>query len=274
LKEKEMKKLIIGIIVVMMSMGMGTAFADKPDDGKTGNDAPQVKKLFSLNIIGVSNPKNNDIMDNNGHRIFVPLYGKAKINLVEGEFEVIDANGTDRDGATLQLPKPDLDPYLVGGDMTDVDTMSDYSVFVRPLGKPGGWATITTCADINEEHAELLKLLPKYISKTIENGECEEFGGVASVEQVGMDITLRLSGKTGETGQSLFKNVTAELLTMVLKVEIEISEGVYEIEYVRVPIFNDILENEYWEYDNNGLKILQMRFYGIETDVSEDDYLL
>jgi hypothetical protein len=261
-----MKKLIIGIIVVMMAMGMGTAFADKPDDGKTGNDAPQVKKLYSLNIIGVSNPKNNDIMDNNGHRIFVPLEGKAKINLVEGEFAVIDANGTDRDGATLQLPKPGLDPYLVG-DKGDANTMSDYSVFVRPLGKPGGWATITTCADLLEDNEEFLGLLPGKFEKTL-NESCA-FGGLASVEQVGSEITLR------ETGKSTFKNVTAELLTIVLKVEVEveIAVGEYEIQtvYVRVPIFDDMLENEYWEYDNHGLRILQVRFYEIGTDVSLGD---
>jgi hypothetical protein len=255
-----MKKTIIGIIVVMMSMGMGTAFAEQPDEGTTGNGSPQVKKLFSLNIIGVSKDKTVD-MDNNGHRIFVPLYGKAKINLVEGEFEVIDANGTDRDGATLQLPKPGLDPYLVDGDMTDVDTMSDYSVFVRPLGKPGGWATITTCADLFD--STFKGLLPGKFVKTL-NEACE-FGGIASVEQVGMDITLR------ETGKSTFKNVTAELLTMVFKVEVEMEDESIEVVYVRVPIFDDIMKNEYWEYDNNGLKILQMRFYGIETDVSLGD---
>lgn len=258
-----MKKTIIAILVVMMSMGMGTAFADKPDDGTTGNGSPQVKKVFSLNIIGVSKDKDVD-MDNNGHRIFVPLEGKAKINLVEGEFAVIDANGTDRDGAVLQLPKPGLDPYLVG-DKGNADTISDYSVFVRPLGKPGGWATITTCADLVD--STFKDLLPGKFVKTL-NDSCE-FGGLASVEQVGSEITLR------ETGKSTFKNVTAELLTIVFKVEVEVEIDVdeYEIQtvYVRVPIFDDIIENEYWEYDNHGLKILQVRFYEIGTDVSLGD---
>ena len=143
-----MKKALIGIIVVMLAMGMGTAFAEKPGEDTTGNGAPQVKKMFSFNIIGVPKDKTAD-MDNSGHRIFVPLYGKAQINLQKGEeFAVIDANGTDKDGALLQLPDPGLDPYLVGGDMTGVNTVSAYSVFVRPLGKPGGWATITTCAEL------------------------------------------------------------------------------------------------------------------------------
>jgi hypothetical protein len=267
-----MKKIMIGIIVVMLAMGMGTAFAEKP--GTTGNDAPQVKKLFSLNIIGVSKDKTVD-MDNSGHRIFVPLEGKAQINLQEGEdFAVIDANGTDRDGALLQLPKPGLDPYLVGGDMTGVNTESDYSVFVRPLGKPFGWATITTCADLLDENQTFKDLLPGKFIKTV-NNDCYDFDGdgygdgIASVEQVGSEITLRTTGK------STFKNVTAELLTIVLKVEVEIEtddgEGEIQTVYVRVPIFDDMLENEYWEYDNNGLKILQMRFYEIGTDVSLGD---
>jgi hypothetical protein len=245
---------------------MGTAFAEKPDDGTTGNGAPQVKKIFSFNIIGVSKDKDVD-MDNSGHRIFVPLEGKAQINLVEGEeFAVLDANGTDRDGALLQLPKPGLDPYVVG-DKGDADTMSDYSVFIRPLGKPGGWATITTCADLLEDNEEFLGLLSGKFVKTL-NESCE-FGGIASVEQVGSEITLRTKGK------STFKNVTAELLTIVLKVEVEveIDVDVYEIQtvYVRVPIFDEMLENEYWEYDNHGLKILQVRFYEIGTDVSLGD---
>ena len=179
-----MRKTIIGIFVLIMTLSMGTAFAEQPDEGTTGNGSPQVKKLFSLNIIGVSKDKTVD-MDNNGHRIFVPLEGKAQINLVEGEFEVIDANGTDRDGATLQLPKPGLDPYLVG-DKGNADTISDYSVFVRPLGKPGGWATITTCADLVDSNFK--GLLPGNFKSTL-NEACE-FGGLASVEQVGSEITL------------------------------------------------------------------------------------
>jgi hypothetical protein len=41
--------------------------------------------------------------------------------------------------------------------------------------------------------------------------------------------------------------------------------------YIRVPIFDDMLENEYWLYDNHGLKLLQVRFYPIETDITYAD---
>jgi len=195
--------------------------------------------------------------DNSGHRIFVPLEGKAKIELIEGDdFAVLDANGTDGP-AQFQLPNPGLDPYVIG-DKGSADTMSDYSVYVRPLGKPGGWATITTCAELLDDNQTFKDLLPgKYIKAL--NSECE-YGGFASVEQVGQDITMR------DKGPSKFQNVTAELLTIVFQVETDAGTV-----YVRVPIFDPIIEGEYWEYDNHGLKILQVRFYNNQTDVSLND---
>ena len=60
-------------------------------------------------------------------------------------------------------------------------------------------------------------------------------------------------------------------MTIVFKVEVELADETVIIEYVRVPIFDDIIENEYWEYDNNKLKLLQVRFYPVGTDVSLAD---
>ena len=141
--------------------------------------------------------------------------------------------------------------------------MSDYSVFVRPLGKPGGWATITTCADLLD--TTFAGLLPgKYLRTLNRTGE---LGGSCSVEQVGQGITLR------EKGRSKFTNVTAQLLNIAFKVEVDMdADGIVDMEvYVRVPIFDDIIENEYWEYDNKGLKLFQVRFYPLGTDVSKAD---
>ena len=215
---------------------------------------------YNLNIIGVKNPKTADMDGSNGHVIFVPIEGKIKINLTEGEdFAVLDANGTDG-VAEFMLPDPDLDPYVIG-DKGDADTVSAYSVFVRPLGKPGGWTTITTCAEVVE--SKLMNFFSKKEVKVL--NDLAELGGVASLEQVSQEITLRTKGKTS------FTNVTAQLLTIVLKVEVEVEEDVWEVFYVRVPIFDPILEDEYWEYDNKGLKLLQVRFYPVGTDVSDSD---
>ena len=47
---------------------------------------------------------------NNGHRIFVSLTNKAKIYLTESDdFKVLDAIGTDGNGAAFALPNPDPD---------------------------------------------------------------------------------------------------------------------------------------------------------------------
>jgi len=235
-------------LVALVALTVAPAFA--------GNGAPQGPHDYQLNIIGTSD-KNADMTGNNGHRIFVSLEGKTKINLVEGEYAVLDANGTDNDGATFQLPAPGLDAYIVG-DPGDADVDSAYSVFVRPLGKPGGWATITTCADLLD--STFGGLLGGHDRKVL--NEVAELGGYCSLEQVGQNITMR------EKGKSTFENVTAALTTIVFEVEILDEEGnVVDTVQVRVPIFDDSLANEYWEYDNHGLRLLQVRFYDCSTNV-------
>lgn len=36
----------------------------------------------------------------------------------------------------------------------------------------------------------------------------------------------------------------------------------------RIPLFDERLQGYFWEYDNNGLKLLQLRFYEVPTDVN------
>jgi hypothetical protein len=250
------------------------------------------ERVYKFNIIGVKNVKDADMTEDNGKRMFVALGKKddsvaTKIELQQamnpdgtpmtvddpGAFDIIDANGTDGT-AIFQLPAPGLDPYNLE-DKGDADTMSDYSIYIRSLGKPGGWATITTCADLLDSNFAGL-LSGQFVSVLNREGL---FGGYASIEQVGQEITERPKGK------SKFYNVTAELTTIVFKVEVEVladedvnGDGVIDendteiiIEYIRVPIFDDIIENEYWEYDNHGLKLLQVWIYDNSTDVSEGD---
>jgi len=217
-----------------------------------GNGAPQGPHEYQLNIIGTST-KNPDMTGDNGRRIFVPLNGKTKVMLTEGSFAVIDANGTDG-SAEFALPAPGLDAHLVG-DPGDRDVESAYSVFIRPLGKPGGWATITTCAELVD--SSFAGLLPGSFVRTLNrvDGDAQ-----CSIEQVGSDILTRKKGK------SSFTNVTAELLTIVFEVVVDV-DGVEQTVQVRVPLFDDIIQNEYWEYDNRGLRLAQVRFYDCSTNV-------
>jgi hypothetical protein len=271
-----MKKLIVFALVCAFII-TGTAWALESEEGIKLTGAH-----YNLNIIGVQNSKKADMTSDHGTGgvIFVNLNGKSKIGLVESgsadapgidpnDYAVLDKNATDGDGALLALPNPGLDPYIVGDDIGGVDTMSDYSIFARPLGKPLGWANITTCAELVE--SEFIDFFDKGSWEVLH--DAADFGGIASVEQVGQDVTFRNKGKT------TYVNVTAELLTIVLKVEVWVDEngdgfddGVErETVYARIPIFDDILESEYWEYDNSGLKLLSVRFYPIATDVSAGD---
>jgi hypothetical protein len=264
-----MKKVILTSLIVTMVLGIGIVFAT---NDQTGNGAPSGNH-YNLNIIGVKNPKTADMDDTKGHTIFVSMDGHNKIGLVEsgtadapgtdeGDFVVLDRNATDNDGALFALPAPGYDAYNTA-DPGSADTISDYSVFVRPLGKPGAWATITTCAELlDSDFAGLLS--GSFVSVLNKSGY---FGGYASVEQVGTDILTR------KTGKSTFTNVTAQLTSIVFKVQVELADGSLAIDYIRVPIFSDIIQGEYWDYDNTGgLKLCQLRFYpGYQTDVTESD---
>jgi hypothetical protein len=181
---------------------------------------------YNLNIIGVPKGKTATMDGSSGHRIFVNLEGKTKINLsnadlTDGTFSVLDANGTDADGATFQLPSPDADG----------DGVTSYSVYARALGKPGGSAIVTTCAT------------------DVATGE-----NVCSLESL---LALR------EKGGSKFQNVSDELLSIVADIT---EDGVDNP--VRYPLFSDELEGYYWDYDNAGLKVLQLRFYEVPSTYS------
>ncbi|MFV8269594.1 hypothetical protein ACNQGP_06595 [Flavobacterium sp. GT2N3] len=184
---------------------------------------------YNLNIIGVKNPKTTDMTGNNGGRIFVPLFGRTKIMLIEGsDFSVLDANGTDG-SASFQLPNPD----------PDGDGVSSYSIYARALGTPGGSATITTCAD-----ADLT-----------DDGYYE----VCSAESL---TVTRTKG-----GAPKFINVSTELLTILVTSDIILPDG-STLKAGRYTIFDPALEDYFWKYDNDGLKLLQLRFYLQATDIT------
>ncbi|MBI4721004.1 MAG: hypothetical protein HY770_07265 [Chitinivibrionia bacterium] len=173
---------------------------------------------FNLNIIGVPKQKSADMTGNDGHRIFVKLEGNTKILLNEGEFAVLDANGTDGT-AIFQLPAPD----------TDNDGVTEYTVFARALGKPGGSSTMTTCAtDV-----------------------------ATDVEYCSIYSSIQIRS----TGKSSFVNVSRELLYIYADLN---GDGAVE----RYPLFDEALRDYFWSYDNNGLKLLQLRFYEVPTDVN------
>ncbi|MGQ0505809.1 MAG: hypothetical protein ACT4TC_10875 [Myxococcaceae bacterium] len=131
--------LFIGALALFVGTGCGAGNLETSDEelGALAGVESNLKLSgahFNLNIIGVPKGKTTDMTGSSGRRIFVPRVGKAQINLSEGEFAVLDANGTDG-SAAFQLPNPD----------PDNDGVTQYSVYARALGKPGGSSSTTAC---------------------------------------------------------------------------------------------------------------------------------
>jgi hypothetical protein len=141
------RSFVPAVATLTLAAGCGGSIEEAPEEARVvtglGNGAPSGAH-YNLNIIGTTD-KSADMTGNDGHRIFVPLYGSTKILLSESpdySFQVLDANGTDGPAA-FQLPNPD----------PDNDGTTKYSVWARALGKPGGSSTTTTCA--YDEYGEL-----------------------------------------------------------------------------------------------------------------------
>ncbi len=222
------------LFIVMVTFGLGLCacgmepgtvdwadldYAAQAAKKAAGNGSPSGAH-FNLNIIGMDRDKSADMNGNNGHRIFVAMWGNTKIMLKEGDFQVLDANGTDDGRAEFQLPNPD----------PENDGVTEYSVFARALGQPGGSSTTTTCA--------------------VDPATGEEYCSIYSV------VLVRTKGK------SSFSNVSRELLYVYADID---GDGTVE----RLPLFDETLDEYYWSYDNQGLRLAQLRFYEVPTDVND-----
>ena len=112
----------------------------------------------------------------------------------------------------------------------DGDGTTVYTVFARALGKPGGKSLTTTCA--------------------IDPVDLTEVCSVAVLE---LERTK---------GKSSFLNVSKSLLYIYADIN---DDGVMD----RVPLFDSRLAGYFWDYDNQGLKLAQLRFYECTTTVPD-----
>jgi len=198
--------------------------------------------------------------NNNGHRIFVWLNGRTKIymtgdtdatvdangNLVTNgdldcgnSFDVLDANGTDGSAALLvpcdPLTAENLDPHVC------------FDVWATTLGTPGGHTDVdvvcsfdTTCIGCN-----------------IDGGDCATG-----------NIDFGLAGHSGKPQK--------EDITSVFRASgcIDLDANgcdAGDISFNNEWIFNiEQLLYYYWDYDNQGNRIVQIRFCDVE-DVPGSD---
>jgi len=220
-------------LVLLLAVSLLLVLSALPASAGNGNDVPSGPH-YNLNLIGMEKTKNPNIGCGEGHRIFVQL-GKneratTRIMLTEGDFAVLDCDGTDGEAA-FQLPNPD----------PDNDGTTEYSVYARALGKPNGHAEMATCATDPLTGEEVCSVHVLELTRT--------------------------------KGRQKFQNVSKYLLYIYAYVCTDYDEVADECiawEYMRVPLFSDLMEDYLWSYDNNGLRIVQLRFYpGVETTVPD-----
>jgi hypothetical protein len=251
-----MHRIRLGVITTML-VGAVTlpAYAQK------GNGAPSGAH-YTLNIIGVDKGKTAPMTGSQRGTIFVGLNTRgdvsSKIYLVPGnDFRVCDGNAFDpafncsgsqiqSTGAVFMLPcntnldagtDPDGEPStLVPCDATALEPTLAYEVWARALGKPGGDAIVTTCA-----------------TETVDIDNDGTLDTECSTENV---VLMRRPGK------STFANVTQELTSLVACFDVDPTEA-EDIDCFRYALFTGGLEDWFWNYDNNGLRLAQIRFYPI-----------
>ncbi len=206
---------------------------------------PETGPHWQVNFIGVDNPKTVNMTDTKRRTVFVPLSGNCQINYtwIPGDltFQVVDGNAFDKNGATIQVP---ADSTLYDNPDQDVSNLLSYNVYAVALGKPLGGAVITAHCTYDETVLD-----PNNNKITCDESllmgsfSLKRTGGKPDTQQV-QDIT-----KIFLASGCFDKNDNGVCDT-----------GDYK--FSNMWIFNiPFLEDYYWSYDNNGLKLMQVRFY-------------
>lgn len=197
---------------------------------ETGNGCPSGAH-YNLNIIGMSHAKNVDPESITSEGHRIFVQLGSKNNTATTKISLVE--GTDF--AVLDYDGTDGQAkFQLPNPDPDGDGVTVYSVYLRVLGKPGGKIRMTTAAT---------------------DPNFEEIVSDMSV------VSVR------EKGQSKFANVSAALLYIYAWV-FDDATGTWV--YQRVPLFSDLLQDFLWQYDNNSVRLAQLRFYeGVQTQAPD-----
>ena len=165
---------------------------------------------------------------NNQNDIFAPLQGKCQIDLVQAA--TLDFGVLQPDCVNNPPASFSLPAPCAISPTTGLctSTTTVYSVWARALGKPGGQSSTMTCATDPTDGLPVCSI-----------------GAFVSVQ-------MRKSGK------SSFSDVSGDLLFLTTCVNGK---------SVSTPIFSQNFQNYFWQYDNQGLRLLQLRFYQVPSNV-------
>ena len=165
---------------------------------------------------------------NNRNDIFVPLQGKCQIDLVQAQTYDFQVLQPD----CVNNPPASFElPAPCAIDPTSGlcgSTTTVYSVWARALGKPGGSSSTGTCATDPTDG------------------------------QIVCSLQAFVSVQTRKPGKSSFTDVSGDLLFLTTCVNGKT---------VSTPLFSPNYQNYFWQYDNTGLRLLQLRFYQVPSNV-------
>ncbi len=216
-----MKRFVLAVVAA--ALATSTLLAPVALAGN-GNGAPSGPH-FDLNIHGVA--KGQGFNGNNQNEIFVPLYGKCDISLLQAttyDFGVLNPDCVNNPPAEFELPAPCAISSTTG---LCTSTTTVYSVWDRALAKPGGSSSTTTCA-------------------------------YDSTGTLVCSINAFVSVATRKSGKSSFADVSGDLLFLTVCVNGK---------SVSYPLFSQNYDDYFWSYDNQGLRLLQLRFYQVPSNV-------
>ncbi len=236
-----MKNFITGAVVTAgMLLASSGAFA-----GAFGEDG-MVGKHYQVNFIGVPHDKSVDMTNSNRRTIFVPLNAdgevgksvkiKYMVDSQDNSFRVIDGDATDGE-AIIQVPYEYCTDYTTG--CTD---LLGYDVYAIALGKPYGGVLVTAECD--------------YTKQVVDPGgttglECEDTLLMGSFD---------IQRKPGRPTVKDITNIFRAEGCLDNNADNICNTG--DLEFRNMWIFNiEELASYMWDYDNNGLKLLQVRFY-------------
>jgi hypothetical protein len=167
------------------------------------------------------------------------VHGKNP-NMAKGGGDVIFVGlGTSSDAVTTKIllsQTADSEFAVLDKNGTDGEASfalplpGSYTVWARALGTPGGQSKIATCATFID---------PTTFTSTI---------------LCSTDNEVLVRGK----GKSSFRDVTSALTTITL---VPGSAAELACGTPTVSLFAPCLQDFLWQYDNNGLRLLQVRFY-------------
>ena len=229
-----MKKLLL---VVAGSAVLTAALASNAGSAQNGNGITTVGPHYNLNIIGVTKGKNPPLTGSDRHTIFVPLNTAANdpvpgadIWLTQGPFTVCDGNAFD-----------------AAFDCNGTQIAKQGAVFQLPCNTNITTAAGTTLVPCTTGATASYNVWARVVgtpggSSTLTTCATEPITGVL-VCSTKKAVFVRMK-------PNKFTNVTDALTSLVDANTLQ-----------TVALFQGGFLNFFWDYDNNGNKLLQLRFY-------------